>query len=158
LGLNKYDVVYGNVTSPRFNGVYDGEFTYSKLAEQNICHQAIFLNKVVFKKIGKFNLRYKAHADWDHNIRWFFSSKVSKIFIDLIIASYADGGVSSNGDSVFKKDINGILLKYGIGKLTNSKLIDICNTILNNESKNKIKLYKLGFQILNKIEKYAKKI
>ena len=100
---NNYDVIYGNVTSPRFGGVYDDEFTHSKLINKNICHQAIFLNKVVFKKIGNFNLKYKSHADWDHNIRWFFSTKISKKHANLIIANYADGGYSSlNEDLEFK--------------------------------------------------------
>jgi len=129
--LKNYEVVYGNVTSPRFNGVYAGEFTYSKLTNQNICHQAIFFNKAVFKKIGKFNLKYTAHADWDHNIRWFFSSKIKQIYSNLIIANYADGGFSSQGDAVFEKDKNSVFLNRGIGKLPVSLLINFCLKLVN---------------------------
>ena len=99
------DVLYGNVFSTRFDGIYDGEFTFFKLERKNLCHQSIFFKKRVFKEIGKFDLKYKAHADWDHNIRWFFSSKISKSYIDLIVANYADGGYSSkNIDEAFQKD------------------------------------------------------
>ena len=117
--INTADVFYGNVMSQRFNGVYDGEFSYYKLSKKNICHQAIFFKKSVFKTIGLFNLKYKSHADWDHNIRWFFSSKISKQFIDIIITNYADGGYSSlNKDLEFEKNKNRTLLIKGIGKLS----------------------------------------
>lgn len=102
---NDADVVYGNVFSDRFNGVYDGEFTMEKLFEKNICHQAIFMKKTALKNIGYFNLKYKGHADWEHNMRWFLSDTISKKYIDLIISRYEDGGFSSiHGDSVFEKE------------------------------------------------------
>lgn len=120
--INTVDVFYGNVMSQRFNGIYDGEFSYYKLSKKNICHQAVFLKKSVFETIGLFNLKYKSHSDWHHNIRWFFSSKISKQFIDVIITNYADGGYSSlNYDFVFEKDRNKILLFKGMGKLTNKQ-------------------------------------
>ena len=72
------DVIYGNVFSTRFNGIYDGEFTIEKIFHQNICHQAIFFRKTVFNKIGNFNVKYKANADWDFNLRWFLSKKIKK--------------------------------------------------------------------------------
>lgn len=132
---NNQDVLYGNVVSSRFNGVYDGEFTYSKLMGKNICHQAIFLNENVFKKTGKFDLKYKVLADWDHNIRWFFSSKIAHKHIDIIIANYADGGFSSlNEDVAFQKDKNYKFLKLGIGKLSWYELICVCNNIVNDKS------------------------
>lgn len=90
-----YDVIYGNVHSTRFGGLYDGEFNNEKILERNICHQAIFLKENVFEKVGNFNLKFKTQADWDHNIRWFFSRKIKYKYIDVIIANYADGGFSS---------------------------------------------------------------
>jgi glycosyltransferase involved in cell wall biosynthesis len=130
--LKNNEIVYGDVYSTRFNGRYDGLFSYSKLTNQNICHQSIFFRKSIFTKIGKFNTKYKSHADWDHNIRWFFSTNVSKIYTDLIIANYADGGYSSmNNDEVFKRDKNGLLLSKGYGKLSLTELIDCCNSLIN---------------------------
>ena len=125
--LNNVDLIYGNVYSTRFNGVYDGEFNCSKLALKNICHQSIFFNKIIFKKIGKFNLKYKSHADWDHNIRCFYSSKIKNKFVDITIANYADGGFSSlNFDKTFDKIRPYKCLYLGYSKLnkkTSKKLI-----------------------------------
>ena len=73
-----------------------------KFFKKNICHQSIFFNKNVFKKIGNFNLKYKTHADWDHNIRWFLSKNITKEFLNITCAEYADGGFSSiNNDLLF---------------------------------------------------------
>jgi glycosyltransferase involved in cell wall biosynthesis len=129
--LKNNEIVYGNVYSTFFNGSYDGLFTYSKFINQNICHQAIFFRKSVFNKTGKYNLKYKAYADWNHNISWFFSSKISKIYINQIIANFAYGGFSSVFDDVaFKRDMNFLLFSKGIGKLTISELLSCCNNFI----------------------------
>lgn len=137
------DVLYGNVHSTRFNGIYDGEFTPDKLLEQNICHQAIFLKRSVFDTIGYFDVRYKAHADWDHNIRWFLSGKLSKRYLDLVIAEYADGGFSSeNPDPEFLKDKNLKYLAYGRNVLKFRTKLRVIKreliTALKNRDKNRI--------------------
>jgi glycosyltransferase involved in cell wall biosynthesis len=98
------DVIYGDVSSSRFNGLYDGEFDKTKILKKNICHQAIFLNRTAFLKVGKFNIEYKVYGDWDHNIRWFFSKKIVHKYVDLTIANYADGGFSSTSqDLLYQK-------------------------------------------------------
>lgn len=160
--IKKNEIVYGNVYSTRFNGSYDGLFTYSKLINKNICHQAIFFRKSAFIKIGKFNLKYKVYADWDHNIRWFFSSKISKIYLNQIIANYADGGFSSmHTDEIFRKDKYFLLLKKGIGKLSFSESINCCNILIDflKSEKNYFRLlvvffFKFGLKILKKTKIY----
>jgi glycosyltransferase involved in cell wall biosynthesis len=112
--ISSYTVIYGNIVSPRFNGLYDGEFDADKLYQKNICHQAIFFNKTVFKAIGKFNIKNRVYADWEHNMRWFYKSSIKKIFVDVIIAKYADGGFSSlNEDLYFSKQKRVIALSRG---------------------------------------------
>jgi len=137
--IKNLDVIYGNVYSMGFDGVYDGEFTYTKLTIKNICHQAIFFRMMVFKKTGKFNIKYKALADWDHNIRWFFSSKISKSYTNQIIANFGEGGFSSqNEDEVFLKDKSFKVVMKGIRKLEKSKLIGIIRNALIYAKKEKI--------------------
>jgi len=131
------DVIYGDVFSTRFDGVYDGKFTYDKIMNKNICHQAIFFKKDIFKKTGNFNLRYKAHADWDHNIKWFFNKKIKQKYIDVIIANYADGGFSSlHGDEVFKKEKLQLIFKRGLFVLPTNKVLELGKTIVYDFLKN----------------------
>jgi len=116
---NNYDVIYGDVYSKRFNGRYSGEFTNSKILKQNICHQAIFFRKTIFKKLGLFSLKYKSNADWDHNIRWFLSRSISKKYFSLVVAEYADNGFSSTyNDAKFKNEKILQFLKYGKNQLS----------------------------------------
>jgi glycosyltransferase involved in cell wall biosynthesis len=108
------DVLYGNVYSAHFNGIYDGEFTPEKLYNKNICHQAIFMRRNIFQTTGNFDIRYRAHADWDHNIKWFLNPGIKKKHIDIIVAEYAEGGFSSlNDDQQFVDNKNEVFLKYG---------------------------------------------
>ena len=114
LTRSECDVIYGNVFSEHFNGLYDGEFTCEKLYRRNICHQSIFLNKAVFAQVGQFNTSYKSHADWDHNIKWFFHPDIKKVFVDITIAYYSAGGYSSvNRDYLFEYDKDFTFLNLG---------------------------------------------
>jgi glycosyltransferase involved in cell wall biosynthesis len=120
------DVLYGNVYSTRFKGLHDGKFDQMKIFRKNICHQAIFFRRDVFDKIGNFDLRYRAHADWDHNMRWFLSTKVKHKYCDLVIANYADGGFSSAGiDVIFKKERGLKFLHYSKAQLSKRQRISI---------------------------------
>lgn len=122
----KYDVVYGNVSSSHFKGIYGGKFDYYKLEKQNICHQAIFFNKKVFNIVGKFNLKYLIYADWEHNIRWFFSDKIKVNYLNEIITSYGPNGLSSlNRDAVFDRNKSLILFYYGFKIFNFIKLIKL---------------------------------
>ena len=106
------EVVYGNVDSGYFSKLYDGKFSQWKITRKNICHQAIFFKSTVFSKIGGFNLEYKVLADWDHNIRWFFSWHIKQLYLDIIIANYGEGGFSSkHTDEKFHREKKFIILK-----------------------------------------------
>jgi glycosyltransferase involved in cell wall biosynthesis len=91
----RHDVIYGDVRFTETGIIYDGQFSILKLMMANICHQAVFVKKSVFDKIGKFNLRYKTYADWEFNMRWFCVPSITKIYIPLIIANYSVNGFSS---------------------------------------------------------------
>jgi glycosyltransferase involved in cell wall biosynthesis len=111
---DKYEVIYGDVLSKAFNGRYDGEFDANKFYYQNICHQSIFFKSYLFKTLGLYNLKYKINADWDFNLKWFFTPKISRLYIDEIIAEYGDSGISTlNKDELFHKDKILNYLSYG---------------------------------------------
>lgn len=119
-----YDVVYGDVISDRFGGRYGGKFDLARLYDVNICHQAIFLHRRVFESVGLFDERYSTQADWDHNIRWMTAPGIRSIWVDLVIANYADGGRSSRGaDPDFMRDRRYQILCRGHGSLPRVRAI-----------------------------------
>lgn len=90
-----FDFLYGDVIWGDTQKIYDGKFSPLKLTERNICHQAIFFKKELFIQYGKFNVNYKAAADWAFNIKIFNLDDVRKKYINTIIAKYQINGFSS---------------------------------------------------------------
>jgi glycosyltransferase involved in cell wall biosynthesis len=89
------DVIYGDALFSDSNTRYDGEFTYFKLLEKNICHQAIFTSRKVFEVLGLFDIRYRIYADWEFNMRWFSADWVKRKYVDLVISNFNASGFSS---------------------------------------------------------------
>jgi glycosyltransferase involved in cell wall biosynthesis len=104
-GLQGFDLVYGNVVSPSYKGVYDGAFTLEKLLSRNLPHQAIFYRRTVFGLIGQYVIRYKGYADWDLNIRCFRDSRIRIRYIDLLVAFFGAAGISSRHDVAFLREV-----------------------------------------------------
>lgn len=94
-----HDLVYGNVLSvgasawAEDGAIYDGEFNEEKILERNICHQAIFYSKQLFATYGGYDPSFKVLADWEYNLRVF--RKARKKYIDVVIARFAGGGLST---------------------------------------------------------------
>jgi glycosyltransferase involved in cell wall biosynthesis len=103
LNYSSCNFLYGNIMSDR--GLYGGAFNDEKILRKNISHQAIFYKREVFSKMGDYNLKYKTHADWEFNIRCFTSNFISVKYIDLVIAKFAKGGVSSQHEVLFFREI-----------------------------------------------------
>lgn len=104
-GIAGLDLVYGNVISASYKGPYDGAFTLDKLLSRNISHQAIFHKRTLFDRVGNYNLRYKAHADWDLNIRCFTDAGIRTGYIDRLIAEFGADGISSQHDVPFLREV-----------------------------------------------------
>jgi glycosyltransferase involved in cell wall biosynthesis len=102
--------LYGDVN--RNGHRYDGEFTWRKLLYCNICHQAIFYGRDVFKRCGQFNLKYPCAADHEFNLRCFGRRAIKKRYIPLIISNFEPGGISSLGDDVLSRDWEGLMLGH----------------------------------------------
>lgn len=94
MDINQYDVVYGDVEASHLDSMHKGEWSMPSI-NFNRCHQAIFYRKGTFKKIGYYDLTYPIWADYDLNLKWFFSTKLRNKYIPLNIAHYSDGGASS---------------------------------------------------------------
>lgn len=137
------DIVYGNVVRSTENNIYDGSFDLEKIYTKNICHQAIFIKKSVFYKIGYYNIKFLAYADWDHNMRWMANKKIKHVYIERIIANYNDNGFSSKfGDEKFIAKRTLLYIKYFFRRLNFNlicKYIFIYLKEVNNRFKHKIK-------------------
>lgn len=96
------DVIYGDVwwRGARFDGKTDAY----KIRRKNICHQAIFLRRSVYAKLGGFNLEYAVLADYEMNLRLFGDPDIRKRHVDRVIAHFATGGRSERGDEKFARD------------------------------------------------------
>ena len=110
-------IVYGNVLIEGNAGwakngdIYDGEFDLKKILKKNICHQAIFYNKNVFKKIGNFNINYRTCSDFDFNLRCF--SRFKMLHKDILICKFKGGATSFKlEDSNFSSDFYFNLFTY----------------------------------------------
>ena len=104
-GLEELDMVYGNVVSPSYKGIYDGEFTFEKLLRRNLPHQAIFYRKTLFERIGPFVISYKGYADWDLNIRCFKDNRIKIRYINTVVAYFGAEGISSRHDVPFLREV-----------------------------------------------------
>ncbi|MBB1284664.1 glycosyltransferase [Flavisolibacter sp. BT320] len=122
----KAHLMYGNVNSHFYGDKYAGEFDVHKIMTKNICHQAIFYNRKIFDLVGLFNLKYKILADYDFNLRCFFSHRVKVKYIDMTVAYFSDGGISNTiVDDIFYSDYSNkaeIVKKVGYKKLTIKEL------------------------------------
>ena len=127
----KCDVFYGDVEAPHLDPRHKGEWNIQDL-EYNRCHQAIFYNKRVFRKLGQYNLKYRVYADHDMNLKWFLNKKTISIYYPMLIAHYSDGGFSiQEKDNVFLDDYPKLVLKYGWTKLNRSEKKHFFNIIKN---------------------------
>jgi len=87
-------MIYGNVyTSADYVQKYDG-FSFRKLLDLNICHQAIFYHRSVFNE-HTYDLKYEICADWDLNLK-IFNKKNAPLYVDEIIAAYNLQGLSGD--------------------------------------------------------------
>jgi len=111
-------LLYGNVNWSIFSQPYDGPFNRFKLIRRNICHQAIFYQRSVFERLGLYNTKYRALADWEFNIRCFNDEDVRKHYIPLTIADYEGGGLSHTApDLAFHAEFPSLVRKQYGGRM-----------------------------------------
>jgi glycosyltransferase involved in cell wall biosynthesis len=96
--------IYGNVLMGNSKHWYDGLFTYEKLLQKNISHQAIFYNRKVFDLVGNYVIEYKTHADWAFNISCFKNKSIQPEYMNVLVARFGVEGVSWQHDVTFLRE------------------------------------------------------
>ena len=158
--INKYDVVYGDVEASQLDPLHHGKWTMANIY-YNRCHQGIFYRKSVFNKLGLYNREFPIWADYDLNLKWFFSKKISNLYIPIVIAHYSDGGFSSgHEDKAFINKASLIKLKLGRHRYGRRDTIMLINDALDKSSNPFIRiwlsLWKAYLVLLLKVKEYLK--
>lgn len=98
-------LIHGDSDWAKDQEIYAGKFNTLRLTKKNICHQSIFYRASFLKKNNlKFDLGYSINADWDFNLKCI--QKTDFHYLDLIIANFSSGGLSTNSkrkDSFFNE-------------------------------------------------------
>lgn len=99
-------IYYGDVYRYPRNDLYRGKFNKYLLACENICHQAIFYPRSVYKNMI-YDVKFPIYADYVYNIRnW---RTTSFRYIPICISYYCCTGLSGSDDSVEK--FNKLMMK-----------------------------------------------
>jgi glycosyltransferase involved in cell wall biosynthesis len=106
-------IYYGSVLTRGLKPL--GRVSSYYLAKHGIIQQSIIYPKAVFEKYS-YNLKYKTSADYALNMASFNDKAFKLIYLDYVIANFADTGVSGQSlDHVFEKDKAALVLKnFGV--------------------------------------------
>jgi glycosyltransferase involved in cell wall biosynthesis len=94
-------VYYGDVVLRSSGNIYGGKFSKHRLARMNLCHQAVFYPRSVYKKYF-YSLEYRWLADYAYNIK-LVGVGIPFGYVAEVVSVYNDKGGSSLGDAEFEK-------------------------------------------------------
>lgn len=93
---------YGDVIFRSSGKIYGGKSSKLRLMEYNICHQALFYPKSVYRKYT-YDLKYRWHADYLYNLT-IMGAGIPFIYTGIVISVFNDKGGSLVGDADFQND------------------------------------------------------
>lgn len=97
-------IYYGNVLLKNRDQLYPGRISSAyQLCRTNYSHQGLFYPIGIYKN-KKYDLKYKAYADYVYNMQLYSSNSTLFEYMDMVISIFDDSGVSSYGDIQFSKD------------------------------------------------------
>jgi glycosyltransferase involved in cell wall biosynthesis len=101
--LSRPDTVYyGDVIKHSSGTIYGGKFSKYRLMQYNICHQALFYPKSVYKKYS-YGLDYRWLADYAYNLK-LMGDGVPFVYTGVVVSIFNDEGRSASGDADFSRD------------------------------------------------------
>ena len=68
-----------------------------------ISHPTVFVKRLVYNKLGLFNLDYKLTADWDLLLR-FYKQNITFRYINILVANFRAGGAGSGFKIIHLKE------------------------------------------------------
>lgn len=97
---DEQSVYYGDVILKSSGLLYGGKMNTYKFMQQNICHQALFYPKNIYKS-NVYDLQSGLLADYKYNME-LWGGSVSFHYIPMVVSLYADCGLSSRPDDRFE--------------------------------------------------------
>ena len=95
-------VYYGNVIIRSTGSAYGGRFSKYRLMQANICHQAIFYPRALYRT-NSYSLQYRFLADYEYNLRLIGLGKKFK-YMPVNVTIFNNAGASMLGDVDFERD------------------------------------------------------
>ncbi len=90
------DIIYGYIDSPKGIGTAPEKLDLSFLARNSIHHQATFIKKILFDKIGLYEERNRFESDWEFFIRAIAIEKCSTYNFKKVVTFFEMDGLSAN--------------------------------------------------------------
>ncbi|PRY53694.1 ADP-heptose:LPS heptosyltransferase [Arcticibacter pallidicorallinus] len=98
-----HTIYYGDISYSGQRMIREAYNSY-RLANENICHQAIFYPRHVFD-LYQYDLKYPIAADWVLNMKLWSDKRFKFEYHPFVIADFSDSGISSmNKDVKFYED------------------------------------------------------
>lgn len=108
------EFLYGSVVNVKLDGNWLRDFRHvnkHNIMEYSICHQAIFANRMLFKTVGAFDLRFRINADYDWMIR-VFRHGARCTYMNRCMAFFSDGGAHLVDRAYTHKERQAVRLQY----------------------------------------------
>jgi glycosyltransferase involved in cell wall biosynthesis len=81
------------------------------LPYEDLCHQAVFVRRSLFDKVGKFDLQWRTSADYDWFLRVYAAGRKVK-YIDRRVAYFAAGGFHATNAKALADERQALRLRY----------------------------------------------
>jgi glycosyltransferase involved in cell wall biosynthesis len=108
------DIIVGDVicsgTDVRYRESH-GHIRPWNLLEERICHQAAFVRRLVYERLGGFDERYRICADYEFFVRALRSGATLQ-YLDMVVAVFQLGGASAQAPRVWRSETRDIHRRY----------------------------------------------
>ncbi|GIW70453.1 MAG: PGL/p-HBAD biosynthesis glycosyltransferase [Patescibacteria group bacterium] len=111
---DNYQLIYGKVRGREFSETKGQAFSMQDIERgMGVPHQASFIHKSLFRKLGYYTLKYPVAADAHFFIKVFGDKTINTLFIDKVFAIIGEAGFSAQQvDNQFRKDYPALVKRY----------------------------------------------
>jgi len=115
---SKQDIIYGNAYCFNFidrpNKVWQlpTELSFNYFTSGALCHQATFIKRELFEKIGLYDESFKIVSDWFFTLKAIAFFSATYKHIDMIVCSYDKSGISATALDVANAERSKVLNQH----------------------------------------------